>query len=269
MSASAPTNVSFSFREFSRRGAADSRNPDGWGVAYFEDGDARVVREPVPTDQSACVRFLLDHALSSSIVMSHVRRATQGARRLANTQPFTRELGGRVHAFAHNGNLEGLDAPPAGGAHQPIGDTDSERAFCALLGELARIWREPGQVPSLDERFGVVAEFAARLRPLGPANFLYSDGDALFAHGHRRTQPARGDAILPPGLHLLTRSRSPRGERAVDATGAEAGVALAPTERVALFASVPLTDEPWRPLDEGEVIAARGGAVVRSTARER
>ena len=37
------------------------------------------------------------------------------------------------------------------------------------------------------ERLGeIVVEFAARLRPLGPFNFVYSDGDALFVHAHRR-----------------------------------------------------------------------------------
>ena len=29
---------------------------------------------------------------------------------------------------------------------------------------------------------------AADLRAIEPANFLYADGDALFAHGHKRLQ---------------------------------------------------------------------------------
>jgi len=33
---------------------------------------------------------------------------------------------------------------------------------------------------------------------------------------------------------------------------------------VVIAASVPLTDEPgWRPLDEGEVVVARAGEIVR------
>ena len=35
----------------------------------------------------------------------------------------------------------------------------------------------------------VVAEFAAELARLGTANFLYSDGDTLFAHAHQRRRP--------------------------------------------------------------------------------
>ena len=50
----------------------------------------------------------------------------------------------------------------------------------------------------------VVVEFAAGLRSLGPANFLFSDGDALFARGYRRIQS--DGAIVPPGLHMLART---------------------------------------------------------------
>jgi hypothetical protein len=34
----------------------------------------------------------------------------------------------------------------------------------------------------------LLATFAADLRALGPANFLYSDGDALFVHSDKRLQ---------------------------------------------------------------------------------
>lgn len=57
------------------------------------------------------------------------------------------------------------------------------------------------------------AAFAAELRRLGPANFMQADGQALFAHGHRRWQPATG-RIAPPGLHLLTRHCAARRRRA-------------------------------------------------------
>ena len=50
----------------------------------------------------------------------------------------------------------------------------------------------------------LVAAFAAHLRELGPANFIYADGDATFAHAHRRNQGGEL-GIRPPGLHLLCR----------------------------------------------------------------
>ena len=177
---------------------------------------------------------------------------------MCNTQPFQRELGGRAHVFAHNGDMPGIKEQCRLESHRfaPIGDTDSELAFCCLLERLGKLWdlaiEEP---PSLESRLGIVTEFAARLRPLGPVNFVYSDGDALFVHAHRRKQ-GDGD-VRPPGLHLLVRSCS---EQAIDLS--KSGVLLAPVaQELVLIASVPLTDEPWEPIGEGEVIAVTQGVV--------
>ena len=108
-------------------------------------------------------------------------------------------------------------------------------------------------------RLEIVVDFAAWLRPLGPFNFVYSDGDALFVHAHRRKQND-GD-VRPPGLHLLVRSCN---DQAVDLT--KSGVMVAPlAQELALVASVPLTDEPWEPIGEGEVIALTKGLVWART----
>jgi glutamine amidotransferase len=64
-------------------------------------------------------------------------------------------------------------------------------------------------------------------------------------------------SIRPPGLYLLVRSSN---EQAVDLT--DSGVLLAPTaQELVLIASVPLTDEPWESIEEGEVVALKGGVV--------
>ena len=204
MSASRSADVHLSLEEFSRHGGLAGPHKDGWGVAWYEGADVRLVREPAAASDSACLAFIQDHPFRSRLVLSHIRKATQGALSLANTQPFARELGGRMHVFAHNGDLEGtrLRAAYALGTHRPVGDTDSEYAFCALLARLAPLWREGG-TPPLADRLELIADFAAGLRALGPANFLYADGDALFVHGHKRTHPG---GIRPPGLHVLCRT---------------------------------------------------------------
>jgi glutamine amidotransferase len=255
-----PANVRFSLEEFSRHGGLTGPHKDGWGIAYYAEGDVRLVKEPLPAHDSACLRFIQDRPFSSALVVSHIRKATQGARTLANSQPFARELGGAMHVFAHNGDLDGarLRARLALGFHRPLGDTDSEYAFCALLGRLADLWLGSEGAPPLDARKDIVAAFAEALRALGPANFLYADGDALFAHGHKRTQSDRG--IRPPGLHVLCRhcAREPGNL----ATG---GLEIAPAageQHVVLVASVPLTQEAgWRALAEGELVVARAGAI--------
>jgi predicted glutamine amidotransferase len=232
---------------------------DGWGVAFCQDVDVALFREPFAAGDSDLVSFLESHGPSTKLAISHIRHATRGAITLANTQPFARELGGRMHVFAHNGNLPGIDDSETlkPGPYRLIGQTDSELAFCALLARQRALWTGDA-VPSLDARASLLATFAADLRPLGPANFLYADGDALFAHGHRRIQGGTG-RIAPPGLWLLQRHCEP-GDPAPDCGG---GVAIGTGERsVVLIASVPLSDDAWRPLSEGELVMARNGEVL-------
>jgi glutamine amidotransferase len=257
MSARHPTTVSLSLEEFSRHGGLSGPHKDGWGIAWYEEGDIRLVKEKDPAASSACVRFIETNPFSSSLVVSHIRRATTGGIASRNCQPLVRELGGVWHCFAHNGDLKGIAADQRFRADGflPVGETDSEQAFCALMDALRPLWSS-GRLPPLGERRQVVARFAAALRELGPANFLYCDGDALFAHADRRHQ--NDGTIRPPGLWRLARHCPAGGELAakglrIASEGAE--------QQVCLLASVPLTAEGWIALGEGEIVVARQGRI--------
>jgi predicted glutamine amidotransferase len=260
MSSRSPANVHFSLEEFSRRGGLGGANKDGWGIAWYVDEDVRLVKEPEPAADSACVRFVQEHPFATPIVVSHIRRATRGAVAMKNCQPFARELGGRMHVFAHNGDLDPTPLRarfPLANFH-PVGDTDSEHAFCALLEQLRATWLRGG-IPSLEERAGIVGEVAAGFRRFGPANFIYSDGEAVFIHGHKRRHADSGQ-LKPPGLYILCRHcvGKPGGVIADGLSVASDG-----EQEVVLAASVPLTREPgWRALGAGELVVARRGRVV-------
>ena len=144
-----------------------------------------------------------------------------------------------------------------------MGDSDSEWAFCALLERLAPLWLEAQEeVPPLTERLSVIAGLAEELRALGTSNFIYGDSTALFVHADRRTQV--DGAIRAPGLYLLQRACWRPGPELADA-----GISLATVRQdVSLVASVPLTDELWRPLGEGEVLALQGGRCLDLLGRE-
>jgi len=253
--------ISLSLAKLAEHGGPPGLNGDGWGVAYYEGPDARLIKDPGPASDSDWIGFLERHDLRSAMVMAHIRHATMGDRAYRNTQPFGRELAGRMHLFAHNGWLPGLPETPAFHSQRftPVGETDSEQAFCGLLARLQHLWR-PGEIPTLAARMDIVTAFAAELRSFGPANFLYADGDVLFAHGDRRKQ-AGSAAVAPPGLVVLQRECPSE-----DAGFAASGLTIKPDgQRVTLVASVPLTQEAWLPLDEGEVIAvSQGGIALRS-----
>jgi glutamine amidotransferase len=258
LSARYPATVDVSLDEFTSHGAPPNQSRDGWGIAYYEKRAVRLVKEAEPAASSDWVRFIASHRLRSRLVIAHIRRATRGRISFENTQPFVRELGGRAHVFAHNGDLPGVrDAGLSIGRFRPMGETDSELAFCGLLAALEPPWLQ-GE-PPLDERLAIVAKFAQRLRELGPANFLYADGEILFVHGDRRRHDV-GQSSRPPGLHVLER-RCSVGAEAL----AGAGVTVVPhadEQRVLLVASVPLTEEAWRPLGQGGLIALADGRIV-------
>jgi glutamine amidotransferase len=238
---------------------------DGWGVAFYQGNDVALFREPNAAENSPLVKFLETQGPMTTLAISHIRHATRGALHFSNTQPFTRELGGRMHVFAHNGDLPGIlnlgssdHSTQKFGATRPIGQTDSEVAFCVLLARLTDLWNAENS-PSIEARLSLISVFAADLRELGPANFLYADGDALFAHGHKRINQVSGHAE-PPGLWMLQR-HCPHKE--VFPTG-QSGVSIQATEQaIVLIASVPLSSDVWTPLAEAEIVVVQDGEVVR------
>lgn len=259
-----PTRLSLSLQALAEHSGPGGSPRDGWGAAFYAGRAAALYREPAPASDSALIRLLATDGPTTPLALAHIRHATQGERSLANTQPFVREWAGRSHVFAHNGTLPGIaqsDALRPGLFFTPVGDTDSEHAFCALLERLRPLWRPDAPPPAMSARLAVVAAFAAELRALGPANFLYADGELLFAHGHRRLQ-ADG-RLASPGLHLLTRqcldARQP-----LQTQGVCVGCGF---QTVVLLASVPLSAETWQPLAEGEtVVVAAGQVLARHTA---
>ncbi len=261
LSSRIPTVATVSIDAFARRGGRDTRNSDGWGVAFYNGPDVRIYREPEPAGDSAWLSFIRRRRMPGRLMFSHVRHATQGAVSLVNTQPFARELGGRMHVFAHNGRLDGIETKFAGEWHRfrPIGTTDSEVAFCILLERLSSLWQGSGP-PPLADRLAIVSRFAAEMRALGPANFLYADGDVLFAHGHRRLQD--DGVIAPPGLWRLCRECANDPDAPPQASIVSGSGAL--HQEITLIASVPLNAERWIPLTEGQVIVVKDGRPLRT-----
>ena len=140
MTASHATDVNRSLALLRPRGGATAPHSDGWGVAFYEGRAARIFKEAVPAADSRCLAFISDYEFKSSTVIAHIRKANPSAfgRSSANTHPFERELGGRSWVFAHNGKLDDLRPLAARlGRFHPIGETDSELAFCLLLDAIA------------------------------------------------------------------------------------------------------------------------------------
>jgi predicted glutamine amidotransferase len=109
--ANEPTKVECSL-VFSQNGLlaqsrADRRgesHPDGWGMAFYENGDPEVQRRT--TAAYDCVHFSVTaERMYARTVVAHVRKATVGPPSLVNTHPFTY----RHWVFAHNGTIRAFD----------------------------------------------------------------------------------------------------------------------------------------------------------------
>ena len=251
-----PATVSLSLKTLAKHGGGSAPHADGWGIAYYRGDDARLIKDTRAAHDSDWVRFIRSRDRSSTTIISHIRKATRGDVQLQNTHPFARELGGQMHVFAHNGTLKGIHDHTgfALGRFRPIGDTDTEHAFCHLLARMEEVWLSEGGAPPLDQRLATFAAFAEQARTLGSANFLYADGDYLFVQANQRYQ--EDGSTRPPGLHILNR-------RCRETTVSGGGVSVTSDDQtVTLFASVPLTDEDWQPLAKNTILAVSHGEIV-------
>ena len=120
--------------------------------------------------------------VKSQNVISHLRYATHGSHVQQNTHPFLRYFRGKSIVFAHNGVLNNHEILPLG-AYQPAGQTDSEHAFCHLLGEMKK------QKLQFDkaEHYLKIQAILQNINKQGKFNCIFSDGERMFVfHLHRR-----------------------------------------------------------------------------------
>jgi predicted glutamine amidotransferase len=246
MNANVPTDVMFSFAGLARR--ADEHK-DGFGIAFFEDRGLRTFVDPRSARESPVAELVRRYPIKSDNVIAHIRKATQGRVALENTHPFVRELWGRYWVFAHNGDLKDF-RPRLHAAFRPVGDTDSERAFCWLMQEMAKAH---AAVPDVAELTLTLRELLPLPAAHGTFNLLLSNGQALWAHCSTR-------------LHFVERAH-PFGRATLsdEDVSVDFAALTTPDDRIAVVATEPMTcDEAWRPMAPGELqVFVHGRRVAR------
>ena len=244
MNCNVPTDVTFSFTGFAQRGGKTDHHSDGWGIAFFEDKGLRHFVDHQAAVESPVAELIRRYPIKSKNVIAHIRKATQGVVSLQNCHPFVRELWGRYWVFAHNGDLK--DFRPRLHSHfRPVGDTDSEHAFCWIMQELAK---SHASVPSIPELTLTLKELAARISPHGTFNFLLSNGQALWAHA-------------TTSLYYLER-RHPFGEAHLSDEDLKLDFSQETSEKdeVSVVVTSPLTrNEAWKAFGKGELVVFSEG----------
>lgn len=245
-------DATFSFTGFALRGGGTDEHSDGFGAAFFEGRSWRLFVDHRPSFSSPLAAWIKANPIHSKNVIAHIRKATRGGVSVENSHPFSRELWGRQWIFAHNGTLHGFE-PPLDGPYAPIGQTDSEWAFCWILQSLRERFDRP---PSPELLFEALIPLAARASEYGRFNFLMSCGDFLIAHCSDR-------------LYHLERSWPFSQARLVDQDlSIDFSKITSPADRVCFIATAPLTlDEPWVAFAPGEMILFRDGAPIARALR--
>jgi glutamine amidotransferase len=238
MNCNTPTDVMFSFTGFAERGGRTDAHSDGWGVAFFEGKGLRHFVDHQAACDSPIADLIRHYPIKSRQVIAHIRKATQGEVSLENCHPFVRELWGRYWVFAHNGNLDNY-APRLHAGFHPVGSTDSERAFCWLMQELAK---SHVGVPSVSELTLTLRELIPQIARHGTFNFLLSNGEALWAH-------ASTQLYYVLRQHPFTTATLSDEDVSINfADHARAG------DRVAVVVTAPLTtNEVWQAFSQEEL----------------
>jgi glutamine amidotransferase len=253
IASSAPIDIAFSFSGFVLRGGQTGPHADGWGVSLYEGRFARTFMDDRPAYSSPLARFLRENPIETRLTVAHIRKATRGGVRLENTHPFSRVLMRRHLVFAHNGTLPTVRDRPLS-IESPLGDTDSEHAFCWMLERLREAF--PDGYPDDPARLGpVIFALANDLGRDGIFNFLLADGRHLFARC--------GDH-----LHHILR-RPPVGQATLGDPELAVNVAevMRGSGSLAVVSTEPLTgDEPWIAATPGTLWIFRDGELVESHA---
>ena len=271
MNCATPTDFTFSLKGFCKRGGETDIHKDGWGVAFYEGKGIRQFHDSSPASSSPMAKFLNSNPVRTYNMMSHLRYATVGEVELSNVHPFCREMWGINFAFAMNGDIplfkrdpnakleklvEKNDSPCKDQKYyHPVGNTDSEAAFCAILNALRVQFQQLPSLPILKNALQELCDEIIEDDPEGTImNFLLTCGpDNLWVYSWPGSRPG---STVWNGLHYTTRAypftkshlRDLDYEVDFSSTNGKG-------DRVSVIATLPLTDnEEWTEIQRGELI---------------
>jgi predicted glutamine amidotransferase len=166
--------------------------PWGWGVGFFQSADVLLKRRPLDERRELALADMITD-VRSDLLVTHVRRATVGALRTANTHPFRY----RHWLFAQTGTLDGFgqlqhrlyESLPSFLQRSVRGETDGEHLFHLFLSFLHDAGRLDSLVVPPEECCAALRATLALVERMGreegrdssPVNLLLACPDYLVA----------------------------------------------------------------------------------------
>lgn len=244
-------NIDLHFRQGPQKGD----HTLGWGLAWYpNDNKACIVAKDPSAKDAATLKGAIDdwESFRSTVFCCKVRGAASGYTHL-ETQPFSRSFAGQDWLFVHNGDLDKARLKELHMNHslflEPLGRTDSELAFCYLLGKI----QDYGARILSEIEYDVLVSWFMELDALGSADMVISDGVTMAVfYGSKSESSLYYQRIKPPHSNLYSNDTSnlafnnPRD-----------------TFRTALvFTSTPYNQGDWQAMKPAQLIIARRGKIV-------
>jgi len=239
-----------------RLSEAQNAPSTGWGFGWYPHNNqgAIVAKDPAARDTRILTEALMDwEKFRSTVFICKVMKSGKGYTN-HETQPFSRSFAGRDWLFMHKGDLDKnkLQALHSNKSRflEPLGRTDSEIAFCYLLG----LMQDSNIRKLADINPEILLVWFEQFDQLGSADMILSDGNTIICyHG---TQS--------PSSMYYTRRKPPNK---IDTFNSD--IALIElkdprdTYRTALiFSSSPFPQGEWRQMEAGQLLIARRGNIV-------
>jgi len=227
----------------------------GWGFGWYPNDDygASLVKDAMVDDTQTLLNALQDGtSFRSTIFMCKVKGSGKQYTQ-HDTQPFQRSFGGYDWLFLHNGKLDRaalmeLHNDPSG-LLEPVGKTDSELAFCFLLGKLLACSAKG----LTDIEGSELLAWMEELDRLGTADFIISDGRSMAVyHGRNSERNLYLHRVLPS-------EKPPVFESELVSLDLEDPRDSLRT--VCLVTSFQFDNTSFQPMDPGHLIIVRRGAV--------
>lgn len=238
---------------------ADGQHPPlSWGLAWYPAGDAAaaVLKDPDSYGETPLTKLVSEwRRFNAHVFVFHLLGASK-RRTQQDTHPFARSHAGRTWLMAHNGKLKDLANNLPLGAQpvfEPNGKTDSEHAFCWLLTRI----RVAGARSLADVGWEQLHGWFQQVNQAGTANIILTDGHDVVVYR---------DSTGFGSLHWLRR-RPPHAQTGFEHASFRFDLDDATDQNRTLvaFATTPLSDEPWAPLEPGQLVVARRAAIQWSS----
>lgn len=235
------------FEAFRYRG---KHNSDGWGVAYYQGNSVQIFKEPKKALNSELADFLQNYkSFRTSLLVAHVRSASQGGIIHASTHPFDRELNGRKWVLVHNGNVA-IDKLTLG-RFKPLSMCDSEHLFCHILNKI-----EAKNISQWDKStFEWVQDMLRETNDAGYMNCIFSDGEHLFVYRDKGPHECCLHYIVRKGPYGMVHFKEPNKD-------VNLGEIYKESTHGVVFATEPETTEKWVGMKRGQLIVVKGGEIV-------